>query len=104
MTTKQKLSATVDLEVLRAAEIAVQEGRVPNVSAWVNEAMRRHMDHERRMQALDDFIAAYEAEHGPVTDEDIRRATRRARERAVVVRGTGQRSHKPHRQRRKSGA
>ena|SRR5687768_955340 len=87
MATKQALSATVDAEVLRAAESAVREGRAPNVSAWVNDAMRRKMEHEARMRALDAFIAAYEAEHGAITDEEIREATRRTRARAVVVRG-----------------
>lgn len=87
MSAKHKLSATVDADVLGAAEAAVREGRVANVSAWVNEAMRRQMDHEQHMRALDDFIAAFESEHGPVTDDDIRRATRLARGRALVVRG-----------------
>jgi hypothetical protein len=87
MTTKRKLSATVDADVLRRAETAVHEGAAPSVSAWVNEAMHRQMDHERRLRALDEFIAAYEAEHGPITDEDVRRAKRRTSQRAVVVRG-----------------
>jgi hypothetical protein len=42
---------------------------------------------DRRLQALDDFLAAYEAEHGEITEE-TRDAARRARSRAVVVRGT----------------
>ena len=88
MATKQALSATVDVDVLRAAEAAVREGRAPNVSAWVNDAMRRKMEHEARMRALDVFIAAYEAEHGAITDDEILEATRRTRARAVVVRGS----------------
>jgi uncharacterized membrane-anchored protein len=92
---KQRLSATVDADVMQAAEAAVREGRAANVSAWVNEAMRRHMEHDRRMQALDEFIVAYEAEHGANTNDDIRGATRRARERAVVVRGAGRTRVKP---------
>jgi hypothetical protein len=34
-----------------------------------------------------EFLAAYEAEHGEITDEEIREAARSARGRAVVVRG-----------------
>jgi hypothetical protein len=45
------------------------------------------VDAELVAQALDDFLAAYEAEHGEITDEDMRDAARRARGRAVVVRG-----------------
>jgi hypothetical protein len=39
------------------------------------------------MQALDEFIADYEAEHGVITEQEMTAAARRARERAVVVRG-----------------
>ena len=87
MTGKQRLSASVDGELLEAGKSAVAAGRAPNLSAWVNGALRRQVDHERRMGALDDFLAAYESEHGEITDEDIRQASRRARGRSVVVRG-----------------
>jgi hypothetical protein len=40
------------------------------------------------MQALDEFLAAHEAEHGEITDDEMRAATRRARKRAVVVRSS----------------
>lgn len=43
--------------------------------------------HDRRLRGIDDFIAAYEAEHGEITDEQMERAYRRAKARAVVVRG-----------------
>ena len=56
------------------------------MSAWVNDALRLKADHDRRIRALDDFLAAYEAEHGTITDDEIRQATRRARAGAVVVR------------------
>ncbi|MGH8884852.1 MAG: hypothetical protein ACRDYX_06705 [Egibacteraceae bacterium] len=54
------------------------DGRIENLSAWVNEALRRQVEHDRRMRALDEFLAAYEAEHGEITDEEMRDATRRA--------------------------
>ncbi len=38
------------------------------------------------MQALDDFIADYEAEHGEISEAEIEEATRSTRSRAVVVR------------------
>jgi hypothetical protein len=41
----------------------------------------------RRLQAIDDFLADYEAEHGEITEDEMRDATRRARERATAVRG-----------------
>ncbi len=84
---KQRLSASVDTDLVVAAHAAVHAGRAESVSAWVSEALRRQVDHERRLGALGDFVAAYEAEHGEITDEEIRLATRHAQSRAVVVRG-----------------
>jgi hypothetical protein len=84
---KLRLSASVDASLLAAAERAVAEGRAENVSAWVNAAMRRQVEHDLRMRALGDFVAAYESKHGVITDAEIAAATRRARARAVVVRG-----------------
>lgn len=70
-----------------AAQQAVTEGRAESISAWVNDALRLKTENDRRLQALDDFLAAYEAEHGEITEDEIRGAARRTRERAVVVRG-----------------
>ena len=86
--TRERLSATVEGELLEAGRAAVAEGRAESVSAWVNDALRLKADHDRRMRALDEFIAAYEAEHGVISDDEIRQAKRRARARAVVVRGS----------------
>jgi Arc/MetJ-type ribon-helix-helix transcriptional regulator len=87
MSTKQRLSASVDADLVAAAQQAVSSGRVESISAWVNDALQLKADHDRRLQALDDFLAAYEAEHGQITEDEMRDAARRARERAVVVRG-----------------
>lgn len=87
MQLKQRLSASVDADLLEAGQAAVEAGEAGSLSAWVNEALRRQADHDRRLRALDAFLAAYEAEHGEITDAEIAEATRRARARAVVVRG-----------------
>lgn len=86
MTNRERLSATVEAGLLAAGRAAVTEGRAESLSAWVNDALRRQAEHDRRMQSLDEFLEAYEAEHGVITDEEIRAATRRSRSRAVVVR------------------
>lgn len=86
MTTKDRLSATVERELLTAGRAAVAEGRAESLSAWVNDALRRQADHDRRMKALDEFLERYETEHGVITDEEMHAATRRAQARAVVVR------------------
>lgn len=86
MTTRERLSATIEADLLEAGRVAVAEGRAESMSAWVNGALRRQADHDRRMKALDEFLDGYEAAHGKITEQEIEAATRRARSRAVVVR------------------
>jgi hypothetical protein len=103
MSAKQRLSASVDRAVLVAAQAAVADGRAANVSAWVNEALHRQAEHDQRMKALDEFLSVYEGEHGAITDEEIRLASRRLRSRAIVVRGKTP-AARSTRQRRTPGA
>jgi len=86
MQPKQRLSASVDADLIQAAEAAVARGRFDSVSAWVNEALRLKREQDRRLEALGTFVAAYEAEHGEISAEEMRDATRRAAGRALVVR------------------
>jgi Arc/MetJ-type ribon-helix-helix transcriptional regulator len=83
---KQRLSASVDAELIEAAESAVARGRSESVSAWVNDALRLKLDQERRLEALAAFVAAYETDYGEITAEEMNQAVRRARSRAVAVR------------------
>jgi hypothetical protein len=85
--TKRRLSASVDAPLLAAGEAAVARGEAPNLSAWVSTALERQVAHDKRLRALDDFFADYEAEHGKITDEEIEAARRDAKARAIVVRG-----------------
>jgi Arc/MetJ-type ribon-helix-helix transcriptional regulator len=87
MTGKERLSASVDADLVAVAQDAVTQGHAESVSAWVNDALRLKADRDRRLAALDDFIAAFEAEHGEISEEEMAEAARRARGRAVVVRG-----------------
>lgn len=88
MSAKERLSASVDAELIAAAQEAVAHGRAESVSAWVNDALRLKADHDRRLAAIDEFLAAYQAEHGEITKQEMHDAARRARARAVVVRGS----------------
>lgn len=90
MSSKQRLSASVDAELVAVAQEAVARGQAESMSAWVNDALRLKAERDRRLQALDEFLGAHEAEHGEITDEEMREAARRARGRAVVVRGKPQ--------------
>ncbi|CAN5724862.1 hypothetical protein BH20ACT1_BH20ACT1_04840 [soil metagenome] len=94
MSNRQRVSATVEAELLAAGGVAVSEGRAENLSNWVNEALRRQAEHDRRIKALDDFLDVYEAEHGQITEDEISEASRRTSARAVVVRRPAQASER----------
>jgi Arc/MetJ-type ribon-helix-helix transcriptional regulator len=83
---KLRLSASVDAELIEAAESAVAHGRSESVSAWVNDALRLKLDQERRLEALAAFVATYEADCGEITADEMNQAVRQARSRAVTVR------------------
>jgi Arc/MetJ-type ribon-helix-helix transcriptional regulator len=87
MSVKERLSASVDADLVAVAQEAVAEGRADSVSAWVNEALRLKVTHDQRLRALDEFVAGFETEHGEITEAEMSEAARRARGRAVVVRG-----------------
>lgn len=75
-------------KLAEAIQAAVAAGDADSVSAWANDAIRLKVEHDRRLRGLDEFIAAYEAEHGEITEEEMEAAQRWARERAIVVRGS----------------
>ena len=86
--TRERLSATVEGELLEAGRRRSRKGIRTSVERVGERRARLKADHDRRMRALDEFIAVYEAEHGVISDDEIRQAKRRARARAVVARGS----------------
>jgi Arc/MetJ-type ribon-helix-helix transcriptional regulator len=88
MSSKQRLSVSVDAELLASAEKAVAQGAAPSLSAWVNAALRAKIENDARLVALDVALREWEAEFGVITPEDVAAARRDAKLRAVVVRGT----------------
>ena len=89
MSTRERLSATVEAELLAAGRAAVAAGRADSLSAWVNDALRRQLEHDQRLRAFDEFLAEYEAEHGEITEEEMAEARRQDRAKARVVRSSG---------------
>ncbi len=87
MTTKHRLSASVDAVLVDAAERAVARGDAPNLSAWVNDALALKLEHDRKIAAMNAFVAAWEAEHGVITEAEMNAAARAMSARAVTVRG-----------------
>lgn len=87
MTEKRRLSVSVDADLVEAAQATVSAGEAASLSRWVNDALRRQVEHDRRLRGIDEFIRAFEAEHGEITEAEMDEVARDMRERAVVVRG-----------------
>lgn len=86
---KERLTVTVDPEVLTAGAAAVAAGQADSLSAWVNQALAERAARDRKLAALDAAIADYEARAGVITDEELRDQERADRASAVAVRGRG---------------
>ena len=89
---KERLTVTIDPELLEAGQAAVSAGRAESLSAWVNRALAERVEKERRHSAMAEAIADYEAEFGEITDAEIVEHARADRSSAVVVRGKAERS------------
>jgi len=85
---KERLTVTVDPDLVEAASAAVAEGRVGPLSAWVNLALSERSAKERRLRALAGAMGAYEKEFGPISAEEIATQARADREAAQVTRGS----------------
>jgi Arc/MetJ-type ribon-helix-helix transcriptional regulator len=84
---KERLTVTIDPDLVAAANEAVAAGRAGSLSGWVNLALAERAAKERRLRAMAAAVAAYEAEFGKISAAEME-AQRRADERnAVVVRG-----------------
>lgn len=84
---KQRLTITVDSDLVAVAQDEVQSGRADSVSAWVSSAIRERVERQRRLALLAEAIADFEAEFGEIGDDEIERQRRTDRERSTVVRG-----------------
>lgn len=104
MTNRQRLSATVEAELLKAGQRAVAEGRAKNLSAWVNDALRRQAENDSKLKALGEAIREYEREFGVITAEEIREAERYFRARAIKIRPRAADRQRGHRRRKRGAA
>ncbi|MGQ0774699.1 MAG: hypothetical protein ACT4NY_09820 [Pseudonocardiales bacterium] len=87
MAEKRRLSVSVDADLVEAGQATVSSGAASNLSGWVNAALRRQVEHDRRLRGIDEFIQAFEAEHGEITETEMDQVARDMRARAIVVRG-----------------
>ena len=83
---KERLTVTVDSELIEAATQAVTEGRVASLSGWVNLALAERATKERRLRALAEAVAAYEQEFGEITAAEMAAQERADRRNAISVR------------------
>jgi hypothetical protein len=86
MSVKERLTVTVDPELIRAGSEAVAAGRADSLSGWVNLALAERAAKERRLRQLAEAVAVYEAEFGILTPEEIARQERADRAGARIVR------------------
>jgi hypothetical protein len=97
---KERLTVTIDRDLIEVAEEAVAMGEADSVSAWVNAALAERATKERRLRGLAKVIAAYEAQFGVITEEEMAERIRLDRAAAIVVRGDPRKRKKA----RKKGA
>lgn len=84
---EQRVSASVDSELVAEVCSPVSEGRAAGICTWVDDAMCPRADHDRLLLSLHDLLSAYEPEHGEISEGEMREASRRARARAIVAAG-----------------
>jgi len=84
---KERLTVTVDEDLIAAGNEAVAEGRAESMSAWVNAALAERAAKDRRLAALAAAVARYEEQFGVISPQEIADQARADRESARVVRG-----------------
>ena len=94
-TRKERLTVTVDPDLIEAGNQAVAAGLADSLSGWVNAALVERAIRDRRLRSLSDAITTYEADHGQITADEMATQARRDREEAVVVRGSRRTSKAP---------
>lgn len=89
MSKKRRLNLLVDANLATAAKLAAKRCEAPTLSAWMNDAIRMKLEHDRTLRSLAEYIADHERELGPITDRDCAEAERETRRRAIRVRPRG---------------
>jgi len=82
---KERLTVSVDRDLLRAGHRAVAAGMAASLSGWVNLALAERAAKERRLEAMGAAVAAYEARFGEISAEEIAEQAREDRRNSVSV-------------------
>jgi glycerol dehydrogenase-like iron-containing ADH family enzyme len=94
---KQRLTVTVDPELVHAGNRAVAAGEADSLSGWVSTAMSEKAQRDEKLAGLRAAIADYETEFGEITTGELAAQRRADRAEAVVVRGPLSRRGQPRR-------
>jgi hypothetical protein len=87
MARKERMTVTVDADLIAEGNRAVKTGAADSLSSWVNDALAERSDRQRRLRGMASTIAAYEREHGVMTDDEMLAQERADQKSAIVVRG-----------------
>lgn len=85
--TKQRLTVTVDPELIEAGHQAVQSGEAESVSGWVSAALEDRIRRDQKLSLLAAAITDFENEFGEINAEEIALQRRADRSQATIVRG-----------------
>jgi len=84
---KQRLTVTVEPELVEAGNRAVVAGAADSLSGWVSTALAEKVRRDAQLELLRAAIADYEADLGEITADEMAAQRRADREDALVVRG-----------------
>ncbi len=73
---KDRITITVDAELIRAGHEAVQAGHADSLSSWVNLALTERVERERRLGAMARAVLEYEAKFGEISADEIEAQSR----------------------------
>lgn len=82
---KKRVTISIDAELFDAGVAAIAAGRAPSMSAWISAAIADKAAKDRRLAALADAVAAYEAEHGVISADELAEQAVADREAAARV-------------------
>ncbi len=68
-----RLAITLDEDLAARVRADADQVTHGNVSAWIAEAIQERL----RLRAMDEAVAAFEAEHGQITEDELVQAERR---------------------------
>jgi len=91
---KQRLTITVDPDLIDAGQQAVASGAADSMSGWVSAALAEKLHRDQKLAELATAVADFEAEFGEITPDEIAAQRRSDRGDATVVRrSSGRTAH-----------